>query len=177
MDESTYLKSSDARNFDFSLNSCIRRLKAGHTIIGFNYNTAQVQEVEILLTDTHLVMIFESKETIRISYKDISGVFFSKVSSTFKMYSRTRGNLSTLGLENNDAFSILTKNRCFDFACTSELVKYDICLVASWIASDNSRYIPFNKSTFTRFKVTRKIHEMAHEKGLFFKELILVRFI
>jgi len=142
------LHKSDAKEMSFTLEGILERMKEGHKVYKYSYNTASRKIVTIKI-NSGIVEIFTSEtRKNRIGFADVYGVTLGASSSTFRMYKGEIdykiGQLHT----SEDCFSIINEFRSYDFATTSAIAKYDICLSLSWLCSLNNSLqsnVPFTK--------------------------------
>ena len=111
------------------------------------------------------------------------GLTLGGISSTFKLHKHLidykLGKLHT----QEDCFSVISEFRSYDFATTSSLAKYDICLSLSWLCSLNNSLqsnVPFNKckkyTDYIAFKsVIEKLKREAKIRFISVVELFLVK--
>jgi hypothetical protein len=146
--EPSGLVKSDAAEFDFSLHQILERMKEGHKVYKYNYNTPSRKIVTIRIREG-IVEIFTSEAAKnRISFADVYGVTLGACSSTFRMYKgKIDEKIGTLH-SSEDCFSIINELRSYDFATTSAVARYDICLSLSWLCTLNNSLqsnVPFTK--------------------------------
>lgn len=139
---------SDAQGKDFSLESILNRMKDGHKVYKYNYNTASRKIVTIKISNGIVEIYTSETRKNRIGFGDVYGVVLGACSSTFRMY---KGQIDyKIGQIHTpeDCFSIISELRSFDFGTTSAVAKYDICLAISWLCSLNNTLqsnVPFTK--------------------------------
>ena len=145
------LLKSDAYGKDFSLESILLRMNEGHKVYKYNYNTPTRKIVTVKLSLNIIEICKTDKNKSRVRFYDVFGLVFGAFSSTFKM-NKNQVDHKFGKLHNpEDCFSVVSEFRSFDFATTSALAKYDICLSISWLCSLNNSLqsnVPFTKSNF-----------------------------
>ena len=170
-EESYNLKVSDASHKSFVPNACLERLKEGHSVVYCDYSSGGMREGHISITsETILFTCGGTKKEVNV--RDVCGVMLNGMSSTFKNFTEGKTYVNSY-----QAFSVITTGRSFDIITDSETAKYDICISVSWLASEFSshRVVPITKTQLTVYTVKRKIEEMAKERSMFFKEILLVK--
>ena len=125
------LLKSDAQDRDFSLESILIRMKSGHKVYKYNYNSA-TRKIITIKVNLDIIEIYKSEtKKTRVSFFDIFGVTIGAISSTFKM-NKAQIDYKFGKLHNpEDCFSIINEFRSYDFGTTSALAKYDICISLS----------------------------------------------
>lgn len=139
---------SDAQGQDFSLPAILNRMKIGHKVYKYNYNTASRKIVTIKINQGIIEIYTSDTRKNRVGFADVYGITLGSASSTFKMYKGQidfkYGKLHT----QEDCFSIINEFRSYDFGTTSYLARYDVCLSMSWLCSLNNSLqsnVPFTK--------------------------------
>lgn len=176
------LVKSDAKGELFSLGNILDRMKEGHKVYKYNYNTASRKIVTIRINDGIVEIYTSETRKNRIGFADVYGVVLGACSSTFRMYKGQIdykiGQLHTP----EDCFSIINEFRSYDFGTTSAIAKYDICLALSWLCSLNNSLqsnVPFTKcnfhSDFLSYKnISDKLKREASIRLISVHELFLV---
>ncbi|OMJ91621.1 hypothetical protein SteCoe_5767 [Stentor coeruleus] len=174
---------SDAKNQDFSLLSILNRMKTGHKVYKYNYNTPSRKIVTVKINQGIIEIYTSETRKKRLGFSDIYGVILGSVSSTFKMNKSQiefkYGKLHT----QEDCFSVITDLRSYDFGTISYLAMYDICLSLSWLCCLNNcmqSSIPFTKcDVYVDFLSYRNVFEkLKREASIRFMsihELFLVK--
>jgi hypothetical protein len=123
-------------------------MKEGHKVYKYNYNTASRKIVTIKILNGIVEIYTSESRKNRIGFADVYGVTLGAVSSTFRMYKpEIDYKLGQLHAP-EDCFSVINEFRSYDFATTSSLAKYDVCLSLSWLCSLNNSLqsnVPFTK--------------------------------
>ena len=179
------LLKSDAQGVDFSLDGILSRMKTGHKVYKYNYNTPTRKIVTVKI-DLNIIEIYKSENMkSRIGFSEIYGLTLGSSSSTFKMYKGQIdykfGKIHT----QEDCFSVISEFRSYDFATNSAMVKYDICLSLSWLCSLNNSLqsnVPFTKcNTYADFlaykNISDKLKRDAKLMYISLNELFLVTYI
>lgn len=183
--EPSGLNKSDAQGLVFTLEHILNRMKEGHKVYKYNYNTASRKIVTIKICNGIVEIYTSESRKNRIGFADVYGVTLGAVSSTFRMYKGEidykQGQLHSP----EDCFSVINEFRSYDFATTSSLAKYDICLSLSWLCSLNNSLqsnVPFTKCKkkldFMSFKnISDKLKRESQVRLISVVELFLVRII
>lgn len=180
MDESFKLRISDAAKSDFDMKSSFLRMIKGYTIIMFAYEDGTPYRAQISADKHGVILKQPGMLERRIHYHSFSGMLFGAKSATFNIMRESKHTLSEYGLEETDCFSLLSDLRSFDFATHSDTIKYDVQQVFLFYhnsVSHNPSSLSMNKSQLTYLKVKTKLKEMAEERFLSLKELLLVNSI
>ena len=173
---------SDAQDQEFSLEAILARMKTGHKVYKYNYNTSTRKIVTVKINNNIVEIYTTESRKNRISFVDVFGITLGAMSSTFRLYKAQIdykfGKLHT----QEECFSIINEFRSYDFGSTSALAKYDICLSLSWLCSLNNSLqsnIPFTKckcyTDFLTYKsIMEKLKRESRIKFISLVELFLV---
>ena len=123
--ENKYTRLSDALGLDFSLSSCLSRLKSPQTVIYLNYNRPEMKETTLEVLPSGLK--FKGKRVI--PYRDFKGLFFGGSSTYNKFGSFFKG------LYSDKCISLVRPDRTIDFYAASQTKKYDLMIALSWYIS------------------------------------------
>ena len=125
------LQYSDAKGFDFSIKSVLLRMKSGYQVYKYNYSLKHRKISMIIIDESMVKLKTASKCSKQISFDCIHGVVIGCETMTFKLH-KSKIN-KAYGQIHNDSncFSIITSIRSYDFACVSDLARYDICIATS----------------------------------------------
>lgn len=180
--EPSGLCKSDAMESEFSLEKILDRMKDGHKVYKYNYNTASRKIVTIKINNGIVEICTSDTNKNRIGFADVYGITLGACSSTFRMYKKQIDD--KIGMLHNaeDCFSIINELRSYDFGTTSAVARYDICLALSWLCSLNNSLqsnVPFTKcifhSDFLSYKNIRdKLKAEAHKRLISVHELFIV---
>lgn len=178
------LQKSDAKGNDMSFGEIFKRMQTGHKVYKYNYNTASRKIVNIKINNGTVEISTSENRKSRIGFSDVYGITLGACSSTFKMYKKQIDYKVGKLHEHEDCFSIINEFRSYDFASTSSLAKYDICISLSWLCSLNNSLqstIPFTKcknySDFLSYKnIMDKLKKEAQIRLISLYELFLVFF-
>ena len=176
VNEPTYLGRSPAANFDFSLAKCIQRLRIGHHLILFDYNTADPMEA-LVKGKAHGLVFKQRGRRVRVPYSEIAGLSLGDQTSTFKTFTQLYGNLEVFGLKPMCCMTVHTAKNSYSIGSINVLHVYDLYLVLSWYASANQApgtVFPLTKGQLTVYVVRRKLQDMAAERYISVKELLMV---
>ena len=130
---------SNAANVDFSLNSCLGRLKRQQYVYLFDYNKPGIKEVALKVRPSGL----EVKGKGLIPYTNFVGVFLGKGSTLAKFGYKFKD------LDYDDCISLVGNSRTVDLYTSSQILKYDLIIAVSWYISVNTTCpssIAFTKS-------------------------------
>ncbi|OMJ79735.1 hypothetical protein SteCoe_20162 [Stentor coeruleus] len=168
---------SDAQDQDFSLTAILGRMKTGHKVYKYNYNTPSRKIVTVKITQGIVEIYTSDTRKNRVGFADVYGITLGASSSTFKMYKGQidykYGKLHT----QEDCFSVINEFRSYDFGTTSSLARYDICLSLSWLCSLNNSLqsnVPFTKYFLSFKNVSEKLKREASIRLISFHELFLL---
>lgn len=175
---------SDAQGQDFSLTAILGRMKAGHKVYKYNYNTPSRKIVTVKITQGIVEIYTSDTRKNRIGFADVYGITLGASSSTFKMYKGQIDYKYGYLHSQEDCFSVINEFRSYDFGTTSFLARYDICLSLSWLCSLNNSLqsnVPFTKCKiyldYLSFKnVSEKLKREASIRLISVHELLLVFF-
>jgi hypothetical protein len=163
--------------------SILNRMKTGHKVYKYNYNTPSRKIVTVKINQGIIEIYTSETRKNRLGFSDVYGVTLGSVSSTFKMYKGQiefkYGKLHT----QEDCFSVITDLRSYDFGTTSYLAMYDICLSLSWLCCLNNcmqSSIPFTKcKAYLDFLSYRNVFEKLKKEAcirfISIHELFLVK--
>ena len=175
---------SDASETKFSLADILGRMSNGHKVYKYNYNTATRKIVTIRIKEGIVEIFTTEASKNRIGFADVYGVTLGACSSTFRMYkNQIDSKIGTLHSP-EDCFSIINELRSYDFATTSAVARYDVCLALSWLCSLNNSLqsnVPFTKcksyADFLSYKNIRdKLTREAAVRLISVHELFLVTY-
>ncbi|OMJ67004.1 hypothetical protein SteCoe_35962 [Stentor coeruleus] len=168
---------SDAQGQDFTLPAILNRMKIGHKVYKYNYNTPSRKIVTIKITQGIIEIYTSDTRKNRVGFTDVYGITLGSASSTFKMYKGQidfkYGKLHT----HEDCFSIINEFRSYDFGTTSHLARYDICLSMSWLCSLNNSLqsnVPFTKYFLSFKNVSEKLRRESSIRLISMNELLLL---
>jgi hypothetical protein len=181
--EPSGLCKSDAMESEFSLEDILGRMKEGHKVYKYNYNTPSRKIVTIKINNGIVEICTSETNKNRIGFADVYGITLGSCSSTFRMYKKQIDDKIGMLHMPEDCFSIINELRSYDFGTTSALARYDICLALSWLCSLNNSLqsnVPFTKckkkSDFLSFKnISDKLKAEAKIRLISVHELFLVR--
>ncbi|OMJ77538.1 hypothetical protein SteCoe_22869 [Stentor coeruleus] len=175
--ESCGLIKSDAINQDFSLTAILGRMKTGHKVYKYNYNTPSRKIVTVKINQGIVEIYTSETRKNRIGFADVYGVTLGSSSSTFKMYKGQIDYKYGLLHTQEDCFSIINEFRSYDFGTTSFLARYDICLALSWLCSLNNSLqsnVPYTKYFLSFKNVSEKLKREASMRLISMHELFLL---
>ena len=180
--EPSGLCKSDAMESEFSLEKILDRMKEGHKVYKYNYNTASRKIVTIKINSGIVEICTSDTNKNRVGFADVYGVTLGACSSTFRMYKKQIDEKIGMLHCPEDCFSIINELRSYDFGTTSALARYDICLALSWLCSLNNSLqsnVPFTKcifhSDFLSYKnISDKLRAEAHKRLISMHELFIV---
>lgn len=181
--ESSGPSDTDARGFNYDLDSVASRLKKGHNVIMYDYLLPKTTSAFVRVDEKYFYWKRAGKSQKRIPLELIRGVLFGSKSSTFMRYCRDPA-VTELYDEFTGA-SIVSVYRTFDFVLLSALARYDICIGMSWMALAKfplSSMVPLTKCKIQVVNITlqlikSKIRAEAEHRLITVNELFIVNSI